>query len=127
MVYAGAAEFEDFSAQRFEWGEIEELLAVVAEVALGAIAGLHAVGADELVGGGVVDHEVVADQIEGVAVEAGAVGVEEAFAEFAVEDEVAEALAGLEILDRLREGETEQTASRRSGSRSLPAVRRWWA
>ncbi len=68
---ACAAKFQDFSPDLLEWCEVEELLAVIAEIALGAIAGLHTVGADQGAGGGIVDHQVVADEVEAVLIEAG--------------------------------------------------------
>jgi hypothetical protein len=48
-----------------------------------------------------MDHEVVADNIEAVAVQAGCVGVQETFAELTVEYLVAEVLARDEVVDIL--------------------------
>lgn len=108
LVDACAAEFQDFAANVFERCEVEELLAVIAEIAFGAIAGLHAVGAYERASDGIVDHEVIADQVEAVAVEAGGVGVQEAFAELAVEYFVTQALAGDEVVHILRQGKAKE-------------------
>ena len=93
LMNAGAAEFEDFPAERFVRGKIKNLFAVVAQVAFGAVAGLHAVGADEFVRDGVVNHQVIADEIEFVAVESPAVGGGESFPEFTIEDQITQALA----------------------------------
>jgi hypothetical protein len=105
---AGSAEFEDFSAQIIERAEIEEFLAVIAEVALGAIAALHAVGAGEPAGGGIVDHEVVADKIEAVAVEAGPRGAVQSLAKLAIKNLIAQALAFDDVFERLGHPYTEE-------------------
>ena len=70
LMDAGPSQLQDFAAHRFERAEIEELLAVVAQVALGAIPALHAVGPGQFPRGSVIHHQVVADKIEAVAVEA---------------------------------------------------------
>ena len=105
---ARAAQLEDLSANVLERREVEKLRTVIAEVALGAIAGLHAVGAYQHAGGGVAHHEVVADDVEAIAVEACGVGVRKAFAEFAVEYLIAEALAGDEVVHILCERKAEE-------------------
>lgn len=107
-VDAGAAELEDFFAHRIVGGEIEELIAVIAEILRGGFPGLQAIGADELAGFQIADHEVVAEGVEGIDVQAGAFGGGEAFAQFEIEDEIAEALALLQILRGLREGDPEE-------------------
>src|SRR5579883_78566 len=93
-VDAGAAEFKNFAADRFVDGKIEKLIAVVTEIAASDLAGLQAVGADELSGFEVGDHEVVAEIVEGIDVECVAVGGGQAFAKFQVENIVTQALAG---------------------------------
>ena len=108
FVDACAAEFQDFSADILERREVEELLAVIAEIAFGAIAGLHAVGAYERASGGIVDHEVIADQVEAIAVEARGVGVHQALSEFAVEYFVTQALAGDEVVHILRQRKAKE-------------------
>jgi len=92
-VDAGAAQLENFSANGFVNGKIKELIAVVAEIEAGDLAGLEAVGADEFAGFEVADHEMVAERVEGVDIEAGTVGSRETFAQFEVKDVVAETLA----------------------------------
>ena len=82
--------------------------AVVAEIALGAVAGLHAIGADERSGGGVMHHEMIADQVEAVAVQTRGVGILQTLSQFTVEDLIAEALAGDQVVHAFGEGETEQ-------------------
>src|SRR6266568_589022 len=56
LMHAGPPELENFSANLFEGRKVEELLAVIAEVAFGAIAALHAVSADKATGGDLTDH-----------------------------------------------------------------------
>ncbi len=67
-------------------GEIEKLVAVVAEVALGGLAGLQAIGAHEAAGLEIADHQVVAKGVKGIDVEANTVGSGEPFLEFEVKD-----------------------------------------
>jgi len=50
---------------------------------------------------------VVAEGIEGIDVQAGTLRGGEAFTEFKIEDEIAKALALLEILGGLRKGDAE--------------------
>jgi len=59
---------------------------------------LQAIGADELSGLEVGDHQVVAETVEGIDVEVFALGSGEAFAQFLVENGVTQALAGSEML-----------------------------
>ena len=114
-VHAGAAEFEHFVADGIVGSEIEKLIAVIAEIGGGSVAGLQAIGADELGGFQVADHEVVAEGIEGIDVQAGALGGGEAFAEFKIKDEIAKALALLEILGGLRKGDAEKGSFSKNG------------
>jgi len=107
-VDAGTAEFEDFLANRVVGGEIEELVAVIAEILRGGFTGLQAIGADELGSIEVADHEVVAERIEGIDVQTGALGSGKAFAQFKIEDEKAEALTLFQILRGLRKGDAEE-------------------
>ena len=107
-VDAGAAEFEHLLADGVVRREIEKLIAVVAEIGGGGFTGLQAISADKFGGFEVADHEVVAEGIEGIDVQAGTFGGGEAFAEFEIEDEKAKALALLEIPRRLRERNTEE-------------------
>ena len=53
---ASAAEFEDFSTNLCKERKIEKPFPVITEVSLRAISGLHAVRANQLIGGGIVDH-----------------------------------------------------------------------
>ena len=114
-VDAGAAELEEFFANGIVGCEIEKLVAVVAEILGGGFAGLQAIGADELGGFEIADHEVVAEGIEGIDVQAGALGGGEAFAKFEIEDEIAEALALLQIFGRLRERDAKEGSFSKNG------------
>src|SRR5437899_1860389 len=107
-VGAGAAEFKHFTAIGFVDGKIEDLVAVVAEVFAGDFASLKAIGADEFAGLKICDHQVVAENVERIDVEALAVGSGEAFAEFFIEDGVTQALASDEMLWSLSESDSEQ-------------------
>jgi hypothetical protein len=118
FVNAGPAKLEDFGAQIFERAEVEKFLAVIAKVALGAIAALHAVGAGELAGGGIMDHEVVADEVEAVAVETSARGTVQSLAELAIKNLVAEALAFDDVFERLGHADTEEVG----GGEGITAV-----
>ena len=69
---------------------------------------MQAIGADELGGFEVADHEVVAEGVEGIDVQARAFGGGEAFAQFEIEDEIAETLALLQIRSGLGERNTEK-------------------
>src|SRR5438045_2335168 len=60
----------------------------------------------------VVDHQMVADQIKGIAIKTGAIGAGEPLPQFAVENEVAEPLAGDHVVHSLREGEAERWCGR---------------
>jgi hypothetical protein len=108
LVDAGPSQLQDFAAQALEGAEIKEFLAVIAEIALGAIAALHAVGAGQLAGGRVMHHQVVADKIEAVAVEASARGTVESFAKLAIKNLIAEALAFDDVFERLGHADTEE-------------------
>ncbi len=70
LVDAGPAQFENFAANAFERAEIKELLAEVAEVSLGAIPALHPIRSSQCARGSVVHHQVVADKIKAITIEA---------------------------------------------------------
>lgn len=96
LVDAGASEFENLRADRFERGEIKFLSAVEAEVLGGAIPGLHAVGADDFPVE--FNEEMVACGVVGVFVTEGEEGRFEALFEFEVEDEEAQGLSGADVI-----------------------------
>jgi hypothetical protein len=58
---------------------------------------------------------VVTEGIEGIEVQTGAFGGGEAFAKFEIEDEIAEALALLQIPSGLRERDTEEGGFGKNG------------
>jgi len=107
-IDAGAAEFENAGAERLVGSETEFLFGVITVMARGGRAGLHAVGANDAAGGivfeCVFDEQVFAAIVEAVAVEAGAVGAFETFAEFEVEDAEAQAAGGVALLGSFCEG-----------------------
>jgi hypothetical protein len=107
-VNAGAAEFEEFAADRFVDGEVEDLIAVVTKIAAGDVTGLQAIGADEFARLDVTNHEVIAEGIERVDIEAGALAGGETFAEFEIKDVEAEALAFDQVFRRSRETDAEE-------------------
>ena len=102
-VDARAAKFNQLRAQRLEAGEIKFLRAIVAKIFPGVRAGLQAVGADDALRRQMLDEQVVAHRVEWVGVEAGGVGLFEAFVEFEVEDFEAERLRGADFIRIPRE------------------------
>jgi len=92
-------------------GEIEKLIAVIAQILLGDAAGLQAIGADEFAGLELADHEVVAKGIEGIDVQAIAVGDGKAFLQFQIENEITEALAFAKVVIGARQADAEQRCS----------------
>ena len=98
---AGPAQFEDLASKSVEGGQVEELLAVVAEVALGAVAALHAVGSGQLISDGIVHHQVVADEIEAVAVQSCLGGGVQSLPQLAVENQITQPLALDNVFQRL--------------------------
>lgn len=97
VVDAGPAQFENFAADGFERTEIEELLAVIAKVSHRAVAALHAVCSDEGLRGRVEDHQVVTDEIIGIAITARAGGAVQPLTQFAVENLVTQTLTLLKV------------------------------
>lgn len=66
----------------------------------------------------VSNHQMVADEIELVAVEAGSGGNVQAFTQFTIEDQIAEALAGDEIVEAFRHSDAKE----RSGGEGIFAA-----
>lgn len=93
LVDAGAAELEHLLADGIIYGEIEKLIAVVAEIALGGLSGLQTIGPYEFARLEVADHQMVAEGVKGVDIEAGAIGSGKALVKFKVKNEVTKALA----------------------------------
>ena len=85
--------FENFAAYGIVRGKIEKLVAVVAQVPASHFSRLQPVGADEPAGFEVANHEVVAERVKGVDIEAGSIGGGKSLAKFEIKDVVAEALA----------------------------------
>ena len=108
FVDAGPAEFENFRADAFKRPKVEEFFAVIAEVAFGAVAGLHAVSADKEARACVSDHQMVADEIELVAIEAGSRGDVQAFSQLTIEDQVAQPLAGDQVIEAFGQTHTKE-------------------
>ena len=119
LVDAGTPKFENFRTDAFERPEVEKPFTVIPEVSFGAIAALHAIGSDEHARACVGDHQMVADEIELVAIEAGSHRNVEAFAQLAIEDQVAQALAGDQIVKAFRQPHPEE---RGGGNRILAGV-----
>ncbi len=63
-MYASSPKLQDLSSDRFERTELEQSLAVVAEITLRAIPALHPVRPHKLARGRVMHHQVVADEIK---------------------------------------------------------------
>jgi hypothetical protein len=108
LMDASSPEFQDFAAHRFEPAEIEELLTVVAQIALGAITALHTIRPSQFPRGCVMHHQVVAGKIEMVAVEATQGRAVQPFPKLAIENQIAQALAFDDIVERLRHPDTEE-------------------
>ena len=77
------------------------MIAVIAEVPAGHLAGLKAIGAEELGGLQIADHDVVTKGIERIDIETGAVGGGKALAKFEVKYLIAKTLALGKIVGRL--------------------------
>src|SRR6202008_5201760 len=76
---AGAAALDDFISEGIVGGKIKLLRTVVAEIAFCHRPGLQAVGSDDSSRASGLDHEVIADRIELVAIESIKVGSVEPF------------------------------------------------
>jgi hypothetical protein len=111
-MYARAAQLQYLAAYGLERTEVEELLAVIAEIAFGAVPGLHPVRADQPARRNVANHQVIADPVKPVAVQATTVGVRQTLAHFAIEHQVSQALAFRQVGHRLRERNMKQGAGR---------------
>src|SRR5580704_3033410 len=103
-MHTSAAELENLLANSFKRREIEKLLAVISEIPFGAEATLHAIGPDQLARTGFANHQMVADEIVAVAIEAHACGGSQPFAQLAVKDQIAQTLAIEQIPERLGHG-----------------------
>jgi hypothetical protein len=101
LVDASPAQLENLSANLLERAKIKKFFAVIAKIALGAVSALHAIGADQLPGGGIADHQMVTDEIELVAVQTCLCGIGQPFSQFAIEDQKTEALAFDQIVQVL--------------------------
>ena len=119
LMNTGAAKLENLAADFLERRKVKKAFAVIAEIAFGAIATLHAIGADKFSGAGVVDHQMVADEIETVAIEAGLPRSVQAFAKLTVEDKIAKTLALDDIVEGLRQTHAEEIGG---GERVTAAV-----
>jgi hypothetical protein len=97
---ASAAQLEHLRANPFVWREIKKLLAVIPEIPLGAETALHAVCANQLTSANIPDHQLVADEIVAIAIEAEAGGAVQTLAELAIKNQVAETLAGDQVFER---------------------------
>ena len=97
FVDAGPGQFENFTTDGFERTEIEELLAVIAKVSHRSVATLHAVCSDKGLRGRVEDHQVVTDEIIGIAITARAGGAVQPLTQFAVENLVTQTLTLLKV------------------------------
>lgn len=93
LVDAGAAELEHLLAHGIIYGEVEKLIAVVAEIALGGLSGLQPIGPYEFARLEVADHQVVAEGVKRIDIEAGAIGSGKALVKLKVKNEVTKALA----------------------------------
>ena len=80
------SQFNHLRAKRLEGLELELLRAVVAAISRGVVPGLQSVCANDIGGGQMFNDEMIADDIEGVFVQAGRVGLFKAFVEFEIED-----------------------------------------
>ncbi len=105
---AGPSELQDFAAHRFERAEIKEFFAVVAQIPFSTIPALHAVRSGELPGGRVMHHQVVADEIEPVAVQPRPGRAVQPFTKFAIENQIAQPLACDDIWQRFSHPHAEQ-------------------
>lgn len=110
-MHTSAAEFEDFIPNLLEGRKIEESFPVIAQISFGAVAGLHSVGSDQLARARIVNHQVIADEVELVAVEAGSRGGVKPFAQFTIEDQVTQALAGDEVVERFGQSDAKERSA----------------
>ena len=90
LVDAGASQLQQLGAQRVIGREIKFALAVVADIPGCGGTGLQAIGADHRIVSHALDDDVVHDRVEFVEVVAGGVGGRQPFAQFKVEDAIAQ-------------------------------------
>src|SRR5260370_37882391 len=102
----------------FPYTTLFRSFAIIAKVSLGAVAALHAVGAGEFARGRVVHHQVVADKVEAVAVEAGARGAVQPLPKLAIKYLIAQALAFDDVFQCLRHPHAEEVG----GGKGITAV-----
>src|SRR6202008_3693499 len=98
LVNAGAPKLEHLLAHGIIYGEIKKLIAVIAEMALGGLSGLQTIGPHEFARLKVADHQVVAEGVKRVDIEARAIGSGQALVKFKVKNEVTKALAFYQVL-----------------------------
>ncbi len=108
LMDTSPSQLQDFAAQWLERSEIEELLTVIAQVSLRAIAALHAIRSSQFPSGCLVHHQMVADKIEGVAVEPTLGRAVETLSKLAIENQTAQPLAFDDIFQCLRHPGTEE-------------------
>ena len=98
----GATKLEDAAAEWLIGSEVKLLLRIIAVVARGSFARLHAIGADDAVAGFFFDEQMFTEEIELVSVEAGLVGAFKAFTHLDVEDAKAQAACCVAVFNRVR-------------------------
>ena len=67
---ASPPQFQHLAPDSLVWAEIKKAFAVITQIALRSVSALHPVGAHELPASSLVDHQVIADVIEFVPIEA---------------------------------------------------------
>src|SRR5579871_1960174 len=91
------AQFENAETEGLIGREAEFALGVVAEIARGSLARLHAVGSDDAVRELFFDEQMLAEEIEVIGIEAGLVGAFETLTHLDVEDAKAQTAGSIAI------------------------------
>src|SRR5580698_9197932 len=92
-MHARPPELQNFFANPLIRRELEELLAVISKISLCAETALHAISSHQFSKTGIADHQMVADEIITIAVEADASRTVQPLAKLAIKDQIAQALA----------------------------------
>ncbi len=98
LMNAGAAQFYQLGAERFERAKIKFLRAIIAKTVPRPIARLETVRPDDFPGRKMFDHQMIADQIESIGIEACVGGLHESLVQLYIEYDITQNLRGAKVI-----------------------------